>query len=198
MNILKQDEHGKTTEKSDHDLKGEHLDVKLNESEPGSRLERLPGLDKDRAASATGLEVELAEDSAAVEGNDGLLVLREESGFNTGQGDGGGKKDRKSDEDAGQRDGEQGKGVVCSVGRRDITVHEVELSVVHLFRETESKGHSNRHHEGDLLSDGKGESREKDSLAVLAGDHAAEPGLAGGCRNHAVSPDHVNAGKTDG
>lgn len=198
VRALDHDQHGKATKDSNGDLKREHLDVELDKPESGGRLEGLPGLDEHRAAGATGLEVVVAENAAAVEGNNSLLVFGEESSFNAGQGDRRREKDRQSDEDGGQRDGKKGEGVVSSLLGGDIAAHEVELLVVHLLGKAEGESHSDGHDDSDLLGNGEGQAGEKESLALLAGDNAAEPRLGGGCSNHAVSPYHVDAGKTDG
>ena len=116
MTALDHDHHEEATEEGNDDLKREHLDVELDESEPSGGLEGLPGLDEYRAAGATGLEIKVAEDAAAVEGNNGLLVLGEKGGFNAGQGDRRREKDGQSDEDGCQRNGKKGKGIVGSLG----------------------------------------------------------------------------------
>lgn len=197
IRVLHQDQHGKTAEDGNGHLQREHLDVKLDEPEPCGGLERLPGFDEHSAAGTTGLEIKVADDAAAVEGYNGLLILGEKGSFNAGQGDRRRKKDGQSDEDRSQRDREKGEGVVCSLLGRDIATHEVELLVVHLLGQAESEGHSNRHDDSNLLSNGEGQAWEEESLALLAGNDAAEPRLARGRSNHAVSPCHVDAGKTD-
>ena len=68
---------------------------------------------------------------------------------------------------------------------------------MHLLGKAKSECNGDRHDDGDLLGDGEGESREKESLALLARDHGAEPRLAGSC-DHAVGPGHVNASESEG
>lgn len=197
MRVLHQDQHGKTAEDGNGHLEREHLDVELDEPEPGSGFEGLPGLDEHSAAGTTGLEIKVAEDAAAVEGNNGLLVLGKEGSLNAGQGDRRRKKDGQSDEDSSQRDGEKGEGVVGSLLGRNVATHEVKLLVVHLLGQAEGEGHSNGHDDSDLLGNGEGQAWEEESLALLAGDNATEPRLASGRGNHAVSPCHVDTGKAD-
>lgn len=196
--VLHQDQHGKTTDDGNGHLQREHLDVELDEPEPGGGLEGLPGLDEHSATGTTGLKIKVASDAAAVKGNNGLLVLGKEGSFNAGQGDRRRKKDGQSDEDGSQRDGEKGESVVSSLLGGDIATHEIELLVVHLLGQAEGEGHGNRHDDSNLLGNGEGQAWEEESLALLAGNNAAEPRLARGRGDHAVSPCHVDTGKTDG
>lgn len=196
MNFLKHEDHSGESNQTNGNLDREHLGVEFDESEPGSRLKGLPRLDEDVAAGTTSLGVVLAKDKATVEGDDGLLFFRKESGLNAGKGDSGRDENCECHKESGQRDRQKGKGVVSRLTSGEVTLHEVELLVVHLLRKTEGEGNSNRHDEGDLLGNSECKSREEKDLALLARDHTAEPRLVTRGRDHAVSPDHVNSGKT--
>lgn len=192
---LHEERHEDNAAKADEDLETEHLSVELDEPESSGGLERLPGLQKDGATCATSLKVEVTEDKATVEGNDSLLVLRKESCLNAGQSDRRREENGQCNEDGGQRDRQQSEHPVGSVRAGKLGVHKVEASILHVLRKAKCESNSDGHNNSDLLGDSEGQSRKKDGLALLTGDHAAQPRLAAGGGDHAVSPGHVDTGK---
>lgn len=177
-------------EESGGHLKSENLDIELDEPDPGSPVECLPGIKHaDTAAATNNLRLNLAA-KAPIKGNDSLIFFWQHRCLNTGQRDPGGKYDSEDNENSNE-DADESCGEVTSEDlSSDFTVVGRVLGVV---METVGTTDESRDMESKLVSGSPDSGWEENFAGSLHAGATAPPALRAWVAHDNVGPCHMNA-----
>lgn len=172
------------------DLESEDLDVKLDETDAGSPVEGLPGIEHADTSTATGnLRLDFTAE-ATIEGNDGLVFFWEHGCLDTGQGDLRWENDGEDDEHGDEPANEHLADVASEVFGGNFAVMGGVLSVA---VEAIHGEHEHWDVERELLCGGPDGGWEEDLLGSLDAGIAANPALCARVAYHHVGPGHAEA-----
>jgi hypothetical protein len=166
----------------------EVLEEQLDETATSLPVERPPCVEE---ANDTGSAHNLANDLAAkraVKGNDGVLVLGEEGGFDADQGHHSGEAEEKRADDDEDEEGEDANG---ETSPRSAGSDLLLLEVVKVHEH----GYTSGQVQADVWHNSVDGGRDGKSLPVALGRHALPHGLLAGHTDNLVCPDCVYIGE---
>lgn len=166
----------------------EVLEKQLDKTTASLPVERPPCIQEANDTSSTH---HLANDLAtegAVEGNDGVLVLREDRSFDADQGDHGGEAEEKGADNDEDEKGEDADGKTSPRRARS------NLLLIELVK-THEHGYAEREVQADVRHNGSDGSGDSESLPVALGGHALPEALLGRHADYLVCPDCVYIGE---
>lgn len=177
------------------ELDGRDLGVQLHETEPRGPVERLPCVEHGHDALAThelGLHLPA---KGSIEGNDGVILLRQERGLDALEGDVGGEDDEDGGQEAAGEHGEGGE-------RNRFLLHLGQVleaaGVCEIALEVEDLEEGDGDADGSLFGEGPHGGREEDLLALVEGGEATVPFLLARGADDDVGPEHLQAAEDDG
>lgn len=186
-----EDEDGHESESENH-LHANHLGINLDESDSGVPVKGLPCIAHSNTASAPNNLWNDFATEAAVEGNDGLVLVWKERSLHAAKDHVGREKDEDADEQANKTNGNKLKrDGTASLDWKATEEDRVVGVTVQAERSEESSGCQ----DGDLLNDSVDGSGAYDLAGSVAADNAGKGRFPGWLADHSVGPSHVDTAK---